>query len=106
MPTNGRWDLIRRLKGGGVSVSEPRDAERQKWLNRPRDNLSWLFGWLVGWLVVWHRADGYTLPENLIFALSFVLSCRRSEDNTHADTEVIQGTRVFVVSLFTCVSEE
>jgi len=33
-----------------VSVFEPSDAERQKWLNRPRDNLSWLLGRLVGWL--------------------------------------------------------
>jgi len=68
--------------------------------------VGWLVGWFVGWLAVWHGADGFTLAENLIFVLSFVLSCRRSENNTHADTEVIQGTRVFVVSLFTCVSEE
>ena len=41
---------------------------------------------LALWLVVWHGADGYTLPEKLIFALSFVLSCRRLEDRTHTQT--------------------
>ena len=39
MQANGRWDLIREFKGLRVSVSEPSGAERQEWLNKPRDNL-------------------------------------------------------------------